>query len=166
MSTQRRVVRWQRNSEQAGTVNPPSIDGGTSGPETPFRRAVDSRTASHSGMSSLRTGGGRDLATNSLSFSSSCIWVQRNSLGCLLLYEVEQHDRFFSGAAENAGWNSFPTASPRASLAFSPPTRRFRADQFMSAPTHAVGLAAVPTGSCRGTERQHGQGNLYFEHAA
>ena len=163
MSTQRRVVRWQRPymTELAGTGDPLSLDGGVSGSQVSFRGATAVRTAWLSGTSRNWTYGQRDWATNSLSFSSCCSWVQRNSLGC-----VPQHDRFFSGVREYASRNSFPTASPQAFLAFSPPIRRFTADTLVSRPTHAVGLAAVPTGLCRGTERQHGQGNLYFEHAA
>jgi hypothetical protein len=163
MSTQRRVVRWQRPymTELAGTGDPLSLDGGVSGSRVSFRGAIAVRTAWLSGSSSHWTCGQLDWATNSLSFSSCCSWVQRNSLGCL-----QQHDRFFSGIADDAGWNSIPTASPQAFLAFSPPIRRFRADTSVSRPTHAFGLAAVPTGLSRGTERQHGQGNLYFEHAA
>ena len=163
MSTQRRVVRWQRPNitELAGTGDPLSPDGGVSGSRVSFRGATTVRTASLNVSSPTWTGDQREWATNSLSFSSCCSWVQRNSLGCLM-----QHDRFFSGIADDAGWNLFPTASPQAFLAFSPPIRRFRADTDVSFPKHAFGLAAVPTGFCRGTERQHGQGNLYFEHAA
>jgi hypothetical protein len=163
MSTQRRVVRWQRPymTELAGTGDPLSLDGGVSGSQVSFRGATAVRTAWLSGSSSNWTCGRLDWATNSLSFSSCCFWVQRNSLGCL-----QQHDRFFSGIADYAGWNHLPAASPQAFLAFSPPIRRFTADTQVFRPTIAVGLAAVPTGLRRGTERQHGQGNLYFEHAA
>ena len=163
MSTQRRVVRWQRPyiTELAGIGDPLSLDGGVSGSQVSFRGATAVRTAWLSGSSSNWTCGQRDWATTSLSFSSCCFWVQRNSVGC-----VPQHDRFFSGIADFAVRSSFPTASPQAFLAFSPPIRRFRADTSVSRPTHAFGLAAVPTGLSRGTERQHGQGNLYFEHAA
>ncbi len=164
MSTQRRVVRWQRPyiTELAGTGDSLSLDGGVSVSRVPFRCATDGQTASLTGASFHWTRDGREWATNSLSFSSCCSWVQQNSPGCFLLDEVEQNDRFISGHRGNAGWTSFPTASPRAFLAFSPPTGRFRAFR----PIDAVGLAAAPNGVCRGTERQHGQGNLYFEHAA
>lgn len=163
MSTQRRVVRWQRPymTELAGTGDPLSLDGVVSGSQVLFRGATAGRTAWLFASSSNWTRGQRDWVTNSLSFSSCCFWVQRNSLGCL-----PQHDRFFSGIADDAGWNLLPAASPQAFLAFSPPIRRFTADTKVFRPTIAVGLAAVPTGSSRGTERQHGQGNLYFEHAA
>ena len=163
MSTQRRVVRWQRPymTELAGTGDPLSLDGGVSGSRVSFRCATAVRTAWLSNSSSNWTRRQPKLATNSLSFSSCCSWVQRNSLGCHW-----QYDRFFSGIADFAGRNSFPTASPQAFLAFSPPIRRFRANTSVSRPTHAFGLAAVPTGLRRGTERQYGQGNLYFEHAA
>jgi hypothetical protein len=163
MSTQRRVVRWQRPymTELAGIGDPLSLDGGVSGSRVSFRGATAVRTAWLSGSSRNWTRGQRDWVTNSLSFSSCCSWVQRNSLGCL-----RQHNRFFSGIADDAGWNLLPTASPQAILAFSPPIRRFRADTQVFHPTIAFGLAAVPTGLPRGTERQHGQGNLHFEHAA
>src|SRR5271156_1568825 len=101
MSTQRRVVRWQRPNitELAATGDPLSQDGGVSGSLVSFRGATTDQTAWVSGSSYLRTRGRLDLATNSLSFSSCCFWVQRNSLGWRLLHEVAQHDRFFSGIA-------------------------------------------------------------------
>ena len=132
MSTQRRVVRWQRfqNTRLAGAGNPPSHDAAVFGPEEQFRRVAFGLTASASTFWRI------ELATNSLSFNSCCEW------------------RF-------CHWNSSRTAS----LDFSPPIRSFRAGA-ASARTVQSALPQVPTGVCRGTERQHGQGNLYLQHAA
>ena len=132
MSTQRRVVRWQRlsNTRFAGTGSPPSHDAGASDQQQEFRRVLNGLTASASTFWRI------ELATNSLSFNSCCEW------------------RF-------CHWNSSRTAS----LDFSPPIRCFRAG-IASARTVQSALPRVPTGVCRGTERQHGQGNMYLQHAA
>lgn len=168
MSTQRRVVRWQRTKKLAGTADPPSQDGKVSA--VSFRRATDGRTASLFALSSIWTSGRREWATNSLSFSSSCPWVQRNSLGCFLpedfnevdFDEVEQHDRFFSSGAVSARRNPIPGSFPSSDSRFLP-----------SYPALQGVLPAPCSRPCRrshgkspGTERQYGQGNLYFEHAA
>ena len=131
MSTQRRVVRWQRllNTTLAGAENPPSHDAGASDQQQEFRRVLNGLTASASTFWRI------ELATNSLSFNSCCEW------------------RF-------CHWNFSRTAS----LDFPPPIRCFL-DGF-SAQTMQSALPQVPTGVCPGTERQHGQGNLYLQHAA
>jgi hypothetical protein len=164
MSTQRRVVRWQRTSSTERTGDPLSPDGGVLG--SSFGCAVRGRTASLSGSFPCGKYGKRELATNSLSFSSSCTWVRRNTLGCFLFHEVEQHDRFFSGTAEVADRKSLPNSFPSSFSGFLPSYPALPGGHTGVQLFIAVGLAAVPTGLSRGTERQHGQGNLYFEHAA
>jgi hypothetical protein len=170
MSTQRRVVRWQRlsNTRFAGAGNPPSHDAGAPGQQQEFRRVANGLEQIHDNRAlksfvqsidflrksiryecgsgnmyrgfaptaSASTFLGIELATNSLSFNSCCEW------------------RF-------CHWNSSRTAS----LDFSPPIRCFRAG-IASARTMQSALPQVPTGVCPGTERQHGQGNLYLQHAA
>ena len=170
MSTQRRVVRWQRlpNTTLAGAENPPSHDAGVSGQQQEFRRVAFGLEQNHDnralkgfvpsidflrksihyeyGSGSMVRGFAPtasastfwriELATNSLSFNSCCEW------------------RF-------CHWSSSRTAS----LDFSPPIRCFRAG-IISARTVQSALPQVSTGVCRGTERQHGQGNLYLQHAA
>ena len=120
MSTQRRVVRWQRpsNTRLAGAENPSSLDAGASGQQQEFRRVAFGLTASASTFWCV------ELATNSLSFNSCCEW------------------RF-------CHWNSSRTAFQKANLAFSPPIRCLRAEtglQFLFRLFHAVGLAAGPSG--------------------
>jgi hypothetical protein len=166
MSTQRRAVRWQRNPERAGAENSPSIDGGSSGLDAQFRPASDGRTASHSGFSSIWTSSGRDLATNSLSLSSSCTWVHGNSLGWLPFYKVERHDRFFSRLADFAGWNAIPNSFSASFSGFLPSYLALPSKPLQVQLDLCIRPCRRPDGLCRGTERQHGQGNLYFEHAA
>jgi hypothetical protein len=164
MSTQRRVARWQRvfNTELAGTENPSSRDAGASGPQKQFRRVATGRTAS-----SLSPQYGRfDLATNSPGFGSRCKWRLRHGLN-----ESRSAAASFLRQAGTSG--SFP-AIPELRAGFLPEQLPLispllsgasgQENQF-SARIAQSALPQVPTGICPGTERQHGQGNLYLEHA-
>ena len=148
MSTQRRVVRWQRllSTELTGAENPSSPDAGVSASQKQFRRAALGLTA--------------DLATNSLGFSSCCEWKYWTTACGLFFQEADTNGSSPAHGVRQAGIlpKQLPPISPLLSGAS-------EQEQF-SAQTKQSALPQVPTSICRGTERQHGQGNLYLKHAA
>jgi hypothetical protein len=164
MSTQRRVVRRQRlanmdkvGTELAGTAIPSSYDAGGTGPLQEFRRVAVGLTAP---LSSPLWYGMTGLATNSLSFSSCCEWVFLNS-ACGLF--DEEADTNGSDPAPRLTWHgNLPEQLPSTSPLLSGASELEQS----SARIMQSALPRVPTGRCPGTERQHGQGNLYLQYAA
>jgi hypothetical protein len=170
MSTQRRVAQTQRfasmekaGTELVGTAIPASQDAGGTGPEKQFRRVVFGLTA----PSSTFQFGERmiGLATNSLSFSSCCEWHFRHGFNG----SIDAVSSLMSGGTNGSSPASFgfhagifPEQLPLTSPLLSGASEQ---EDQLSAHTMQSALPRVPTGVCRGTERQHGQGNLYFKHA-
>jgi hypothetical protein len=166
MSTQRRVVRWQRliRTEPAGTAFPSSLDAGWAGFQKQFRRATSGLTASF--FCSLD--GRSELATNSLRFSSSCTWRFCHGLNG----SSGSSSAFcFARVGGQTGRGSYPALSTRQAgilpeqlplispLLSGASGRIFVRSEQSAAPQ-------VLTGVCPRTERHYGQGNLYFKHAA
>ncbi len=153
MSTQRRVDRVQRflSTKLTGTGIPLSINDGGTDQENQFRRVATGLTA---------------FATNSLSSSSCCKWRFR-------------HGYYESGCAgfSFSGLSGVPDSSPvqmGSSIgSYSGYKAGFLPEQLPSyspllvrvSPLHSA-LPQVSTSSGSGTERQHGQGNMYLQHAA
>ena len=170
MRTQRRVVRLERaqGTRKNGTVNLTSVDAEGTILNQHFCRVIFGLTASPSSpqLRIERIG----LATNSLSFSSSCQGSRFNG----------------SSNARSAGFTSerWNVRSGSSTAPKGPPVGRladFRSDR----PTGLLprqlswdspllagsynmhsALPQVPMSVCSGTERQYGQGNLYVKHAA
>jgi len=153
MSTQRRVVPWQRfaytekiNTELAGTEDSASPDAGVPGSKKQFRRVALGLTA--------------ELATNSLGLSSCCEWNFRNTACGFFFQEADTNGSSPAFVVRQAGIlpKQLPPISPLLSGASEL--------EECSAQTKQSALPRVPTSICRGTERQYGQGNLYLKHAA
>ena len=152
MSTQRRVARWQRfiSTEQTGIAVSTSYDAGMASSMKQFRRVAVGLTASsfHFGFQF----GTYELATNSLSSGNGCTW------------------RFCLRAGLSA--EQLPLISPLLSGGFQPRQERCgltRAPKVFAGTKAEHEQSALPwvlTGVCPRTERQHGQGNLYLQHAA
>ena len=159
MSTQRRVVRWQRllSTEFAGTQISSSPDAEVAGSEQSFRRVANGLTASPSHFWNGRS----ELATNSLNSGSRCEWISRANQ-----YRFSPLSRNGANGSSPAGLErpagvlpkQLPFTSPLLSGAYELERR--------SAHIMQSALPQLPTGLCPGTERQHGQGNLYLQHAA
>ena len=149
MSTQRREVRSQRfiSTKLTGIGIPTSLDVRSTDWSQSFRRVADGLTA---------------LATNSLRAGSRCEW------------------RFCHGYIGSwyAGSSSYRSSgmtgsSPASSESVSGFGAGFLPEQLPSispllvrvSPLHSA-LPQVPMSMCSGTERQHGQGNLYLQHTA
>jgi hypothetical protein len=163
MITQRRVVRLQRllSTELAGTAIPSSSDAGGTVSKQQFRRVADGLTAPLS--SPLRYGMTR-LATKSLSLSSCCEWVSWNTACGFFDEEAGTNGSFPAVPSAWAGNHpeqlpgKLPSTSPLLSGAL-------ELEQSSTRILHSA-LPQVPMGICPGTERQHGQGNLYLQYAA
>ena len=166
MSTQRRVAPRQRfnRTKQTGTAVPTSIDDGLSGPQKQFRRVAEGLTAS-----SLRFEG-MGLATNSL--GSRCKW--RFCHGTTGSNELQRAAFSFHGQSSTCG--SYPARIGFAGghlpqqLPLISPLLSGNSDQEQRSVSCSVrsmqsALPQVLTGACPRTERQHGQGNLYLQHA-
>ena len=140
MSTQRRVVPGQRF---AYTEKLKTEFAGIADPTSPDEGISGSKTqfrraAMGLTASAFHFGNGRiELATNSLSFNSC--WERRDSTFGIFPEQLPLISPLLSGVSE--------------------PER-------CSAPTKQSALPQIPWSVCPGTERQHGQGNLYFKHAA
>ncbi len=166
MSTQRRVVRWQRlsSSEVAGYESPSSLDEGISGLRRGFRRAEIGLTASRSRPQF----GMRELATNSLGFGSGCGWQfchrargsneRRDAASLVSGSSVSSSCRRRTDVRSGILSKQLPSISTL--LAGVSEQENASARSMQSA------LPRVPVGDCPGTERQYGQGNLYLKHAA
>jgi hypothetical protein len=169
MSTQRRVVRWQRpqSTELTGSWMRSSNDDQLQGPSQIFRRIAYDSTAlkTLARPVQLRTA---ELATNSLSFGSRCT----GPIGHRLKGSNEQHD-----AASPVGRSGLSSSFQARTVAWagilseqlpsiSPSLQALQSRNSDSARTMQSALPQVPTGVCPGTERQYGQGNLYLQHAS
>jgi hypothetical protein len=151
MSTQRRVVRGKRapGTELTGAGFPASIDAGETELNRDFRRVRHGLTASSSFFRKT------ELATNSLDSSSCCEWRVRHGFQALryaALLDMSERGRRKAAPAESAGF--FPEQLP----SNSPLPARV-------APLQSA-APLVPPSLGSGTERQHGQGNMHFKHAA
>ena len=163
MSTQRRVAPRQRfnRTKQTGTAVPTSIDDGLSGPQKQFRRVADGLTAS-----SLRFEG-MGLATNSL--GSRCKWrFCHGTTG-----SNESQRAAFSYYGQSSTHNSYPARIgfagghlPQQLPLISPLLSGISEQEQRSVScSKQSALPQVLTGACPRTERHHGQGNLYLQHA-
>jgi hypothetical protein len=168
MSTQRRVVRWQRpqNTEWAGPEIRLSNDNQLSGPSQIFRRVgcFDLGLTA----SSIRTQFRKiELATNSLSFGSRCT----GPIGPRLKGSNEQRDaaspRRESGLSSSLQVRTVAQAGILSEQlpSISPSLQALQSWNSDSARSMQSALPQVPMGVCPGTERQYGQGNLYLQHA-
>jgi hypothetical protein len=169
MSTQRRVVRWQRpqSTELAGSGMRSLNNDLHSGPSQMFRRAGSGLTAQEILVYPVqfRTA---ELATNSLSFGSSCT----RPIGHRLKGSNEQQDAasLWCGSGLSSSFQRRTVALAgilsEQLTSISPSLQAFQSWNSDSARSMQSTLPQVPTGVCPGTERQHGQGNLYLQHAS
>jgi hypothetical protein len=167
MSTQRRVAPRQRfnSTKQTGTAVPASIDDGLSGPQKQFRRVAQGLTASSLHFEET------ELATNSL--GSRCKWRFRHG--------TTGFDGSHWQCSTLFGWNGtsgsspafrefpaghLPRQLPILSPLLSGTAELERRSASCSARFMRSALPQVLTGICPRTERHHGQGNLYLQHAA
>jgi len=166
MSTQRRVVRWQRlvNTKVARNESPSSLDAGVSGLRQSFRCVDLGLTASRSRPQF----GMLELATKSLGFGSRCGWrISHRAKG-----SNEQHDAasLVSGSSLSSSCRMRMDAQSgilsEQLPSISPLLAGASEQEIASARSMQSALPQVPTGVCPGTERQYGQGNLYLKHAA
>jgi hypothetical protein len=166
MSTQRRVVRWQRpqSTELTGSWIRSSNDDQLQGPSQVFRRIAYDSTASIGPAQFWNV----ELATNSLSFGSRCT----GPIGHRVKGSNEQRD-----AASPVGRSGLSSSFQACTVArtgilseqlpsISPSLQALQSRNSDSARTMQSALPQVPTGVCPGTERQHGQGNMYLQHAS
>jgi hypothetical protein len=166
MSTQRRVVRWQRpqSTELTGSWIRSSNDDQIQGPSQIFRRIAYDSTASIDPAQFWNV----ELATNSLSFGSRCT----GPIGPRVKGSNEQRDAA-SPVGRSGLSSSFQTRTvARAGIlseqlpSISPSLQALQSRNSDSARNMQSALPQVPTGICPGTERQHGQGNMYLQHAS
>jgi len=180
MSTQRRVDPSQRFSvtgktgtEFTGIAVPTSVDDGAKVQERQFRPVAGGLTASTSSI----WFGRRELATNSLSFGSSCAWhFGHRSIGFNESRRVvPSHQTWIrtNGSSPAPGVSRagiLPEQLPRKLSLTSPLLPGVSEQRQRSASCSAFSMqSALPqvlTGVSSRTERQHGQGNMYLQHTA
>ena len=172
MSTQRRVVPKQRfaytektGTEQTGTAIPSSPDAGVTVSLQKFRRVAFGLTA----PSSTFHFEGRmiGLATNSLGFSSCCEWRLRHGFNGSICAASSYMRRSSTSGSSPAFIGSYAGILPEQLPLISPLLSGALEQEYpFSAHTMQSALPQVPMGVCPGTERQHGQGNLYLQYAA
>jgi len=170
MRTQRRVVRLERaqGTEQTRAVSLTSFDEEGTALHQDFRRVIFGLTASN--LSPRLRIQGMELATNSLSFSSSCH-------GRLGHESQDARCAGFVSKRRNGATGCLPAseevrAGSRADSRLKLPVVALPGQLSLDSPLLAgsfsmhSALPQIPTGSRLGTERQYGQGNLYLQHAA
>jgi len=153
MSTQRRVARVQRflSTELTRTEIPSSSDVGGTGQENRFRRVGIGLTA---------------LATNSLSSSSRCKWSIDHGYS-ELCGAGSSYIRMSCSTDSSPVQDGTVSGSDSGSMTGFLPEQLPLNSPFLVrvSPLHSA-LPQVPMSVGSGTERQHGQGNLYLQHAA
>jgi len=171
MSTQRRVARLQRflNTKPTGVAESSSQDEAIAVSKQQFRRVSNGLTALSGWSLYSRTWD----VTNSLSFSSRCEWRSRHGSNetpgeVLSKSRAATAGGFFPECQAGSFPQQLPIISPLLSSAFQ--RRRLclgscepGAPEISRSVQSA--LPQVPMGVGPGTERQHGQGNLYLQHA-
>ena len=164
MSTQRRADRLARvqSKELAGAGSSTSVDVGKTDSRNHFRRVLNGLTASSSMIWIGMTG----LATNSLSISSSCQWPNGHGSNELRFAKSSWY-RWNGTTGYSPALNGIRAFIP-AGLSAGADAGQLPTDSPLLARVlilHSA-LPQVPRSLISGTERQHGQGNLYFQHAA
>ena len=151
MSTQGRVFRWQRFdlTETSGIAALASGDAGASDSRAEFLRAVFGPAA---------------IAATPLSSISCCEWRSRHG------FDESQPAGSFLSEPGKAGdsFPAFPGSDTGSGYGAGSPPKQLRLDSPFLICVSLLHSASprVPMGNRPGTERQYGQGNLYFKHAA
>jgi hypothetical protein len=174
MSTQRRVALKQRfaftgktGTKFTGIAVPSPVGAGNKVQDSQFRRVAMDLTASSFRLE------GMELATNSLSLDRRCKW--RFCHGIKGLDGSQGRSSTPHGWSGTGGSSPARTGFPAGHLSQQLPlispllsgnSEREQRSAPRSARSMQSALPQVLTGVCPRTERQHGQGNLYLQHAA
>lgn len=151
------------SAELLGAGTSTSVGGRAKEMLNQFRCVATGQTASSLPFSYGRS----DLATNSLGFGSCCDWHFCHGLNGSRNADVFYMRRSSTSGSSPARIESRAGYLPEQLPLISPLLSGASGlEDKSSARIAQSALPQAPTGSCPGAERQYGQGNLYFKHAA